>query len=114
MLTKAEIANWLHEEDGTRLSELWQMADAVRRERVGDAVHLRGLLEVSNHCARKPASSCKKPRSSAAASARISPSANPKRQKKRLSLQLKLPKRMTSSSPSRMGTILTSASADKP
>ena len=28
-------------------------ADRVRREHVGDEVHLRGLVEVSNHCARR-------------------------------------------------------------
>ncbi len=30
-----------------------QRADAVRREHVGDAVHLRGLIEISSHCARQ-------------------------------------------------------------
>jgi biotin synthase len=52
MLTKAEIQDWLHEADETRLIQLWKRADDVRREYVGDAVHLRGLLEVSNYCAR--------------------------------------------------------------
>ena len=28
-------------------------ADAVRREHVGDAVHLRGLIEISSHCVRQ-------------------------------------------------------------
>ena len=36
-----------------RLAELWQRADATRRRHVGDAVHLRGLVEISNHCARQ-------------------------------------------------------------
>jgi biotin synthase len=32
---------------------LWAMADQVRRENVGQEVHLRGLVEISNHCARQ-------------------------------------------------------------
>ncbi|MBN1437145.1 MAG: [FeFe] hydrogenase H-cluster radical SAM maturase HydE [Sedimentisphaerales bacterium] len=48
-----EIKTWLQENDPHRLGELWQTADAVRRENVGDAVHLRGLIEISNHCARR-------------------------------------------------------------
>jgi biotin synthase len=47
-----EIISWLRENDSTRLDELWRMADAVRRRYVGDAVHLRGLIELSNHCVR--------------------------------------------------------------
>ena len=46
------MLGWLQEEDETRLAELWARADAVRREHVGDAVHLRGLIEISNHCVR--------------------------------------------------------------
>lgn len=33
------------------LSTLWEWSDQVRRQHVGDAVHLRGLIEVSNYCA---------------------------------------------------------------
>jgi len=44
--------SWLRETDAERLEALWQEADRVRRERVGDAVHLRGLIEFSNHCRR--------------------------------------------------------------
>lgn len=44
------VLNWLRETDESRLTQLWQQADAVRRERVGDVVLLRGLIEVSNHC----------------------------------------------------------------
>lgn len=47
-----DILRWLVETDELRLAELWQRADAVRRERVGDEVHLRGLIELSNHCRR--------------------------------------------------------------
>ena len=52
MIGRADILRWLGETDETRLAELWAAADAVRREAVGDAVHLRGLIEVSNHCVR--------------------------------------------------------------
>ena len=47
------ILAWLLETDETRLEQLWAEADTVRREHVGDAVHLRGLIEVSNHCVRQ-------------------------------------------------------------
>lgn len=46
------IDAWLREDDPARLAELWAAADAARREEVGDAVHLRGLIECSNHCRR--------------------------------------------------------------
>ena len=36
-----------------RLEELWGRADAVRREHAGEEVHLRGLIEISNHCVRR-------------------------------------------------------------
>jgi biotin synthase len=45
-----EIESWLRERDPVRLDELWRRADEVRREAVGDGVHLRALVEVSNHC----------------------------------------------------------------
>ena len=46
------IQKWLSEEDPARLQELWSKADAARREAVGDAVHLRGLIELGNYCSR--------------------------------------------------------------
>ena len=49
---KASIQTWLQEEDPDRLEELWTEADRVRRTHVGEEVHLRGLVEISNHCAR--------------------------------------------------------------
>ncbi len=48
-----EILSWLREEDPARLEELWACADKVRVENVGDEVHLRGLIEISNHCRRR-------------------------------------------------------------
>ena len=47
-----EVRAWLAQEDATRLEELWRLADAARRRHVGDAVHLRGLIEISNRCGR--------------------------------------------------------------
>ena len=49
----SKIITWLRENDPTRLSELWREADDVRTRCVGDEVHLRGLIEFSNHCARR-------------------------------------------------------------
>ncbi len=47
-----EILDWLCETDPARLAELWRLADRVRQENVGGEVHLRGLIEISNHCVR--------------------------------------------------------------
>ena len=52
-LQKQDILRWLRTEDPRELEGLWQAADGVRKQSVGDAVHLRGLLEISNHCARQ-------------------------------------------------------------
>ncbi len=52
MLTQARILNWLRATEPARLEVLWRLADAVRRAHVGDAVHLRGLIEISNVCVR--------------------------------------------------------------
>jgi len=51
-MDRASILEWFREEDPARLDELWRLADGVRRENVGDEVHLRGLVEISNFCAR--------------------------------------------------------------
>ncbi|HEY3353767.1 MAG TPA: [FeFe] hydrogenase H-cluster radical SAM maturase HydE [Polyangia bacterium] len=53
MLAWPEILRWLREEDPARLAVLWRRADEVRREHVGDEVHLRGLVEFSSHCVRQ-------------------------------------------------------------
>ena len=47
-----QIIAWLLETDETRLAALWRQADSARKEGVGEAVHLRGLVELSNHCVR--------------------------------------------------------------
>jgi biotin synthase len=51
-LTRDEVLAWLKEEEEWKLSFLWQEADKVRREHVGDEVHLRGLIELSSFCRR--------------------------------------------------------------
>jgi biotin synthase len=52
-LSRSEILGWLLEEDTRRLEQLWRAADETRKRCVGDAVHLRGLVEISNYCARQ-------------------------------------------------------------
>lgn len=51
-MNKQEIIGWLRCEDEEKLHDLWRRADSVRRDHVGNEVHLRGLLEISNICAR--------------------------------------------------------------
>ncbi len=51
-MTVDEIESWLRETDAARLESLWAAANAVRHDCVGDEVHLRGLLEISNRCVR--------------------------------------------------------------
>jgi biotin synthase len=52
-MDRATILTWLRETDEKALAALWSDANAARRAHVGDAVHLRGLVEMSNHCARQ-------------------------------------------------------------
>ena len=49
-LSREHILGWLKETDPDQLKELFNWADEVRRENVGDEVHLRGLIEFSNIC----------------------------------------------------------------
>lgn len=42
----------LLESDPDQCRELFALADAVRHRHVGDGIHLRGLIEFSNHCKR--------------------------------------------------------------
>ena len=51
-MQRSEIINWLRETDPARLEDLWRLADRTRQEYVGGEVHLRGLIELSNHCVR--------------------------------------------------------------
>lgn len=52
-MERETILQWLAETDAGRLEELWRLADETRRQHVGDAVHLRGLIEFSNVCVRQ-------------------------------------------------------------
>ena len=52
-LTHDEILGWLRETSASALERLFAQADQVRRAHVGDAVHLRGLIEISNYCVRQ-------------------------------------------------------------
>jgi biotin synthase len=52
-MEKQEVIRWLRTENENELSMLWQMADEIRRKNIGDDVHLRGLIEISNYCARE-------------------------------------------------------------
>ncbi len=47
------LEHWLRQTDEANLQTLWDKADAVRKANVGDAVHLRGLIEISNYCVRR-------------------------------------------------------------
>lgn len=53
MMRRDQILHWLLEEDKRRLEELWQWADMLRKENVGEEIHLRGLIEISNYCIRR-------------------------------------------------------------
>lgn len=52
-MTHDELVGWLKERDERRLASLYEWADRVRARHVGDEVHLRGLVEISNWCARE-------------------------------------------------------------
>lgn len=47
------ILSWLRQDDENALAELFGQADKIRKDFVGDEVHLRGLLEISNYCVRR-------------------------------------------------------------
>ena len=51
-MQRSDIVAWLRETSEFRLEELWRRADLVRQQSVGGEVHLRGLIEISNHCIR--------------------------------------------------------------
>ncbi|GAB4346388.1 MAG: [FeFe] hydrogenase H-cluster radical SAM maturase HydE [Candidatus Abyssubacteria bacterium] len=53
MMNHQEILGWLKEKDHDRLKVLWRQADRIRQHYVGRQVHLRGLVEISNHCVRQ-------------------------------------------------------------
>lgn len=52
-MNENQIIEWLRQDDEQKLKILWQEANQTRIEHVGDAVHLRGLIEISNICVRR-------------------------------------------------------------
>jgi biotin synthase len=52
-MNEEQIISWLREEDEQKLETLWRKADEMRIAHVGDQVHLRGLIEISNICVRR-------------------------------------------------------------
>ncbi len=52
-MNREEILCWLRESDEAKLEKLWAKADEIRKSSVGDDVHLRGLVEISNYCVRR-------------------------------------------------------------
>ncbi len=53
LMSAASIEGWLRETRAVELEKLYAEANKVRAENVGPAVHLRGLIEISNHCVRQ-------------------------------------------------------------
>lgn len=51
--TRDNILAWLGEQDPNVIDQLFAAADQVRAETVGPCVHLRALVEISNHCIRQ-------------------------------------------------------------
>jgi biotin synthase len=51
-MNTTDLETHLRATDPSRLASLWAEADRVRRENVGEEVHLRGLVEISNFCVR--------------------------------------------------------------
>jgi len=51
-LNHETIINWLQEDNQEKLQGLYKKADEIRKEEVGDEIHLRGLVEFSNSCSR--------------------------------------------------------------
>ncbi|MBW1806666.1 MAG: [FeFe] hydrogenase H-cluster radical SAM maturase HydE [Deltaproteobacteria bacterium] len=52
-MNRSDILYWLCENRPEKLPKLWQWANRVRRENAGGEIHLRGLIEISNHCVRQ-------------------------------------------------------------
>ncbi|MCL5773547.1 MAG: [FeFe] hydrogenase H-cluster radical SAM maturase HydE [Firmicutes bacterium] len=52
LLNKEEIIEVLSWQDEALLERLFQIADDIRKNQCGDDVHLRALIEFSNHCSR--------------------------------------------------------------
>ncbi len=47
------LENWLKQESSDQLLPLWHNANQIRDKYVGNEVHFRGLIEISNYCSRQ-------------------------------------------------------------
>jgi biotin synthase len=52
-MNRYEIISWLKQNEPSEVEKLLSIADKVRKENLGDQIHLRGLIEFSNICSRK-------------------------------------------------------------
>jgi biotin synthase len=52
-MTYSEIKSLLLETDTTHLQKMYDKADGVRQDAVGDHIAMAGMLEISNHCVRR-------------------------------------------------------------
>jgi len=50
LLSKKEIVGFLETKNEDKISNLFKRADKIRKENVGDEVHIRGIIEASNYC----------------------------------------------------------------
>lgn len=49
-MRRSDLLRYVRETDPGRLAGLWKCADQAARRTVGSPVHLRGLIEIGNHC----------------------------------------------------------------
>jgi biotin synthase len=47
---REDLIHFLHSRDERECAQLYAQADRVRREHVGDGIHLRAIIEISNFC----------------------------------------------------------------
>ena len=52
LFNSESLLKWIQETDPEKLQILWDIADRTRFEHHGNDVHLRGIVEISNHCVR--------------------------------------------------------------
>ncbi len=49
-MSRRDVYDWLVETDPGKLEQLYQYANDIRAQYVGDEIHLRGLIEISSYC----------------------------------------------------------------
>jgi len=52
-MNRCQIITWLKQNDPIEIEKLEKWADDVRKQNVGEQIHLRGLVEFSNNCSRR-------------------------------------------------------------